>query len=75
MDWWRRPIPRMRLEQRFGDRLVSAFRERPGSVWRMVADAAAKHPEREALVCGAARLNWIEAAQRAVPICPTLRIC
>jgi long-chain acyl-CoA synthetase len=52
MDWSRHPMPRMRLEQRFGDRLVSAFCERPGSVWQMVADAAAKNPSREALVFG-----------------------
>src|SRR5215469_13921674 len=73
MDWLRRPIPRMRLEQRFGDRLVSAFGERPGSVWQMVADAAAKHPEREALVCGTARLNWAEVAQRAERIAAGFR--
>jgi acyl-CoA synthetase (AMP-forming)/AMP-acid ligase II len=63
----------MRLEQRFGDRLVSAFGERPGSVWQMVADAAAKHPEREALVCGTARLNWAEVAQRAERIAAGFR--
>jgi acyl-CoA synthetase (AMP-forming)/AMP-acid ligase II len=63
----------MRLEQRFGDRLVSAFRKRPDSVWQMVADAAAKHPEREALVCGTTRLNWAEVAQRAERIAAGFR--
>jgi long-chain acyl-CoA synthetase len=73
MDWSRHPMPRMRLEQRFGDRLVSAFCERPGSVWQMVADAAAKNPSREALVFGSTRLNWAEVAQRAERIAAGLR--
>src|SRR5262249_17417831 len=39
--------------------------ERPGSVWEMVADAASKHGEREALVCGTTRLTWAEVVQRS----------
>jgi acyl-CoA synthetase (AMP-forming)/AMP-acid ligase II len=63
----------MRLEQRFGDRLVLAFCERPTGVWQMVADAAAKHPAREALVCGTTRLNWAEVAQRSQRIAEGFR--
>ena len=73
MDWSRYPIPAMRLEQRFGDRLVLAFCERPTSVWQMVADAAAKHPAREALVCDTTRLNWAEVAQRSQRIAEGFR--
>ncbi len=32
----------MRLEARFGDRLVPAFAERPNSIWAMIAEAAAQ---------------------------------
>ena len=52
MDWSQHSIPAMRLEARFGDRLVSAFCERPGDIWAMIADAAKRNPDGEALVCG-----------------------
>ena len=73
MDWSHHPIPRMQLEQRFGDRLVPAFCQRPENVWQMVANAASKHPEREALVCGATRLNWAEVVQRVERIAAGFR--
>ena len=60
MDWSNFPIPAMRLEQRFGDRVVPAFCERPRNIWDMVARAAAKNPDAEALVCGDRRMNWRE---------------
>ena len=60
MDWSKFPIPPMRLEQRFGDRVVPAFCERPGNIWDMVARAAAKNPDAEALVCGGKRMSWRE---------------
>jgi long-chain acyl-CoA synthetase len=68
MDWSRYPIPAMRLEARFGDRVVPAFCERPKSVWGMIADAARRNPDGEALVCGDVRMNWHEAAQRSAGI-------
>src|SRR5579871_1315934 len=71
MEWSN--LPRMRLEQRFGDRLVPAFCERPGSIWQMVIDAAAKNPGREALVFGNTRLNWTEAVERAERIAAGFR--
>jgi long-chain acyl-CoA synthetase len=42
MDWSRFCIPAMRLEARFGDRVVPAFCERPKNISAMVAEAAAK---------------------------------
>jgi acyl-CoA synthetase (AMP-forming)/AMP-acid ligase II len=73
MDWPGYPIPPMRLEQRFGDRLVSAFCQRPGSIWQMVDNAASADPEREALVCGGTRLNWTEVVQRSQRIAAGFR--
>jgi long-chain acyl-CoA synthetase len=67
MDWSAFPIPAMRLEQRFADRVVPAFCERARNIWDMVARAAAKNPDAEALVCGAKRMSWrevIAASQR-----------
>ena len=49
MDWSSHNIPAMRLEARFGDRLVPAFCERPGNIWAMIADAAARNPDGEAI--------------------------
>ena len=41
MDWSQHAIPPMRLEPRFGDRIVPAFCERPKSIPAMVAEAVA----------------------------------
>src|SRR5437763_19705 len=68
MDWSQHSIPPMRLEARFGDRVVPAFCQRPKSVWGMVADAAAQNPDGEALVRGVSRMNWREVAQRSAAI-------
>jgi acyl-CoA synthetase (AMP-forming)/AMP-acid ligase II len=55
----------MRHEARFGDRVVPAFFERPRSIWAMVADAAARNPDGEALICGERRMTWREVAQQS----------
>lgn len=47
-----------RMESHFGDRVVRCFPERPGSVYAMLADAARRNPEGEAVVCGTRRMNW-----------------
>src|ERR1700761_443015 len=60
MDWSEFSIPAMRLEERFGDRVVPAFCERPRNIWDMVARAAVKNPDAEALVCGDKRMSWRE---------------
>jgi len=52
MDWSNVAIPPMRLEARFGDRVVPAFCERPKNIWEMVEQAAARNGDGEALVCG-----------------------
>ena len=63
MDWSQHSIPPMRLEARFGDRVVPAFSERPKSIWGMVAEAAARNPDGEALVRGESRMNWREVTE------------
>jgi long-chain acyl-CoA synthetase len=68
MDWSHQPIPDMRLESRFGDRVVPVFCERPKSVWAMIADAAARNPDGEALVCGARRMTWREVVAQSAEI-------
>src|ERR1035438_6038712 len=68
MDWSHFPIPAMQFEARFGDRVVPAFCERPQTIWAMVAEAAARHPDGEALVCGERRMNWAEVVQSSQQI-------
>ena len=68
MDWAKHSVPAMRLEARFGDRLVPAFAERPNSIWAMIADAAARNPDGEALVCGERRMSWREVVQQSAQI-------
>ncbi|MBR1224349.1 MULTISPECIES: class I adenylate-forming enzyme family protein [unclassified Bradyrhizobium] len=68
MDWSQHPIPAMRLETRFGDRVVSAFSERPGSVWAMIAEAAERNPDGEALICGDRRMSWRDVASQSARI-------
>jgi len=68
MDWSKVAIPPMRLEARFGDRVVPAFCERPQNLWAMVEQAAARNGGGEAMVCGEERLSWREVVQRAQQI-------
>ena len=48
----------MRLESHFGNRVVRCFVDRPHSLHALLANAAARQPQREALVCGQDRLTW-----------------
>src|SRR2546421_1588005 len=68
MDWSKHSIPAMRLEARFGDRLVPVFCERPKNVWTMILQAAAKNPDGEAVICGERRMTWREAVAQSAQI-------
>src|SRR6266403_1915897 len=73
MNWSHDSVPAMRLEARFGDRVVPAFCERPKSIWAMVSEAAARNPDGEALVCGARRMTWREVALGSARVAAGLR--
>ncbi|MGX4772340.1 class I adenylate-forming enzyme family protein [Bradyrhizobium guangdongense] len=73
MDWSQSQIPPMRCEARFGDRVVLAFTERPESLWAMIAQAAARNGDGEALVCGDTRLSWRQAVEQAARIASGFR--
>src|ERR1700761_135747 len=66
-------VPPMRLQARFGDRVVPVFCERPRNIWAMVLEAAAANPDGEALVCGDVRLNWREGVARSASIAAGLQ--
>jgi long-chain acyl-CoA synthetase len=73
MDWRDYAIPAMRLEARFGDRVVPAFCQRPSSIWAMVSEAAARNPDGEALVCGERRINWRDVVLQSARVAAGLR--
>ena len=73
MDWSQPQIPSMRLEVRFGDRVVPVFCERPANLWAMVAEAAARNPDGEALISGDARLTWRQVAEQSAKIATGFR--
>jgi long-chain acyl-CoA synthetase len=73
MDWSHFPIPAMQLQARFGDRVVPVFCQRPQNIWAMVADAASKNPDGEALVCGEQRLTWREVVLQSARVAAGLR--
>ncbi|MEY9130396.1 long-chain acyl-CoA synthetase [Bradyrhizobium diazoefficiens] len=73
MDWSQHALPSMRLEPRFGDRVVPAFVKRPGSVWAMIAEAVAQNADGEALICGHVRLSWRQVVDRAARIAEGFR--
>ncbi|MGY3240202.1 long-chain acyl-CoA synthetase [Bradyrhizobium sp. USDA 4472] len=73
MDWSQSQIPPMRFEARFGDRVVPAFVDRPASLWAMIAEAAARNGDGEALVCGNVRLSWRQALEQSARIATGFR--
>ncbi|WGD49045.1 class I adenylate-forming enzyme family protein [Bradyrhizobium sp. CB1650] len=73
MDWSQHALPPMRLEARFGDRVVPAFCERPASVWAMIAEACARNADGEALIWGNVRLSWRQVVDRAARIAAGFR--
>ena len=68
MDWSQYPLPAMQHETRFGDRVVPTFRHRPANIWAMVADAAARNPDGDALIDGAKRMTWRDVAQTSIQL-------
>src|SRR4051795_8290947 len=73
MDWSHAQIPPMRLERRFGDRVVPAFCDRPASLWAMIAEACGRNADGEALISGNVRLGWRQAVEQAARIAAGFR--
>ncbi|WP_245333363.1 class I adenylate-forming enzyme family protein, partial [Bradyrhizobium guangdongense] len=73
MDWSQSQLPPMRYEARLGDRVVPAFRDRPASLWAMIAEACARNPDGEALIAGNVRLSWQQAVEQAARIAAGFR--
>jgi O-succinylbenzoic acid--CoA ligase len=63
--WLGHPVPAMRREAWFGDRVVRCFAERPASVHAMFAAACAARPQADALVCEGRRWSYAETEAMA----------
>ena len=57
---WLGSVPMMRHERHYGDRMVRCFVQRPGNSYHLLAEAAARNPDGEAIVCGRERLSYRE---------------
>jgi O-succinylbenzoic acid--CoA ligase len=57
--WWAdSPLPSVRNEAHYGDRIVRCFAQRVGSFYELLSSTVAKHGENEALICGPNRVKW-----------------
>ncbi len=65
MAWNAADFPELRHEALFGDRVVPCFADRPRHVHQLLADAAERDPDGEALVLADVRISWSEARREA----------
>jgi long-chain acyl-CoA synthetase len=65
MAWPDDPLPSIRHELHFGDRLVRCFEERPRGLYGLLDAAALRDPDALALLEGGARLTYRDLAGRA----------
>ncbi len=63
--WSGYPVPAMRHEALYGDRLVRCFAERPTSLWAMFAASVAATPQAEAVVFEGQRWTYADCAAQA----------
>ena len=70
--WQDYPVPTLRHEAWFGDRVVPAFQPRPASVWAMFAASVARTPQAECLVCDGQRLSYAQCDAASTRLCAGL---
>ena len=63
--WRNRPVPAMRSEALYGDRVVRCFVDRPSSVIAMFERACAAYPAADAVVCDGRRWSHAQASAEA----------
>ncbi|MFO1326791.1 MAG: AMP-binding protein [Rubrivivax sp.] len=60
--WQGYPVPPMRHEALFGDRIVRAFEGRPASVWQLFDEALRSAPDADAMACDGRHWSYAETA-------------
>jgi long-chain acyl-CoA synthetase len=71
--WQRYPVPAMREEALFGDRVVACFADRPPSFHALFERSRAAGPDAEALVCGDSRWTYAQCDAIATRLAAGLR--
>lgn len=62
--WRDRPVPEVRDEALFGDRIVRCFVDRPTSVLAMFEAAREAHPQGDAVVFGGRRWSYADTGPK-----------
>src|SRR3954471_6190175 len=68
VPWLGGPLPRMRLEAHYGDRVIECFAERARGLFDLFANGVLRNPEGEAVVCGDQRISWRELDQKVTSV-------
>jgi O-succinylbenzoic acid--CoA ligase len=63
--WAAEPVPAMRHEALYGDRIVRCFSQRPSGLWAMFEQALAQRGGHEAVVCAGRSWTYRETAAEA----------
>ncbi|MGZ8259909.1 MAG: class I adenylate-forming enzyme family protein [Caldimonas sp.] len=63
--WRDHPVPAMRAEALYGDRIVRCFAERPAGLFAMFERSRAARPDADAVVCDGVRWSYAEAGAEA----------
>jgi long-chain acyl-CoA synthetase len=63
--WQPFPVPPMRAEALYGDRVVRCFAERPAGLLAMFERSRAAHPQADAIVCDGARWSYAQTGAHA----------
>ena len=66
--WQSYPVPAMRVESHYGDRVMNCFAQRPRSIHAMFEATLAAHGAREALVFEGRRWSWRELGDEAAQV-------
>ena len=75
MSYWADyPVPAMRHEALYGDRIVRCFADRPRSVFGMFAASVARQPGAEALVCEGRRWTFAQLDAEAARLAAGLAV-
>ena len=72
VPWLGGPVPRMRLEAHYGDRVIECFAERPRGLFDLFANAVLRNPDGEAIVYGDQRMSWRELDQKITSVANAL---
>src|ERR1700716_1269428 len=72
VPWLGGPLPAMRREAHYGDRVIQCFVHRPRGLFDLFANAVQRNPEGEAIVFEEQRISWRELDQKVSSVAGAL---